>query len=117
MDVPLLTLLGQQLFRACRALPECQLTTWRSATVCTRRRMMWFQREEPGVAVGSGGPVGGFRSAGEGGAGEGVGAERDKESSANQAFRRSGSVRMTLPEAVVWICILSRLDCKILCER
>ena len=50
--------------------------------------MMWFQREEPGAAAGPGGL--GFSSAEQGGAGDGGGAEREKESSANQAFRRSG---------------------------
>ncbi len=49
-----------------------------------RRRMMWFQREEPGSVAASG--VG----AALGGGADGGGAERDKESSANQAFRRSG---------------------------
>jgi hypothetical protein len=46
--------------------------------------MMWFQREEPGAAAAPG--VGAVL----GGGAEGGGAERDKESSANQAFRRSG---------------------------
>ena len=50
--------------------------------------MMWFQREEPGAVVGSCGKMGGFRCAEQGGAGDAGGAEREKESSANQAFRR-----------------------------
>jgi len=56
--------------------------------------MMWFQREEPGAAVlvGSCGKAGGFRCAEQGGAGDGGGAEREKESSANQAFRRNGLI-------------------------
>jgi hypothetical protein len=59
----------------------------RASAACLRvgrRRMMWFQREEPGAAA-----VAGFGAVLGGGA-EGGGAERDKESSANQAFRRSG---------------------------
>ncbi len=54
-----------------------------------RRRTMWFQREEPGAAAGSGGRAGEFsRAAEQGDAGGGGGAERGKDSSANQAFRR-----------------------------
>ena len=85
-----------------------------AAAYTCRRRMMWFQREEPGVTVG--GPVGGFRNAGEGGTGEGGGAERDKESSANQAFRRSGRVRMTRRAAAVLPCIYLLWTVS-LCER
>ena len=54
--------------------------------------MMWFQREEPGAAVGSCSMAGGFSGAEQGEAADGGGAEREKESSANQAFRRSGRI-------------------------
>jgi hypothetical protein len=64
-----------------------------ASRACTgRRRMMWFQRENPGTAVGFWGEAGGFRSTEQGGVGGGSGAEREKESSANQAFRRSGRI-------------------------
>ncbi len=52
--------------------------------------MMWFQREGPGEGVEGGG--------GGGGGGEGAGGERDKESSANQAFRRSTRSYPALPQ-------------------
>ena len=54
---------------------------------------MWFQREEPGCSITdheSG--AGGDEESVETGAGSG---ERDKESSANQAFRRSVQCRCT----------------------